>query len=443
MSSFPPPYPYFNGIIYDQAFFNQTSSGLTLELANTKFLKKTTPDTATALETFSGGAKTNNLDPITAGGTLSLGSSGVSNVVGINTIANRSGQINIGTGNASSGQINIGSGNGSSNIVNILSGTYIAFQSVGTVNILSGSNASGSFGGNMNLFTTARGTLTVGGSNNTAILFEKEPSFNRGFTAGQQATFNSSMRLFGATNNFQATDNPATPTSTVRIQASASNPFVSLLNGTGGISTFSLTELGPSSGIAFSLCPNQSTGDLSIANGSRDGNILIGTKNSLVTGTNKIIMGALGNTFTVASDTITIKNPLNPDYNALYSATTGTGSGKVGEVIQTGPNSVSLLAGAPKTLAFLDIPIGVWYLQGCCGTAGNGAGYNFLGISTADNVLQFKGSSNITGNGTFDHNMNCNWVFSVTTVTTKYYLTAQSQFAGTWINIYFQATRIA
>ena len=58
MSSFPPPYPYFNGITYDRAFFNPVSSGLTLSQANAKFLKKTTPDIATALETFQSGIQT-------------------------------------------------------------------------------------------------------------------------------------------------------------------------------------------------------------------------------------------------------------------------------------------------------------------------------------------------------------------------------------------------
>ena len=57
MSSFPPPYPYFNGITYDSAFFNP-SSVLTLSQANAKFLKKTTPDIATALETFQSGIQT-------------------------------------------------------------------------------------------------------------------------------------------------------------------------------------------------------------------------------------------------------------------------------------------------------------------------------------------------------------------------------------------------
>ena len=61
MSAFPPPNVYFNGIIYDSDYFTQSTSGLTLSQANAKYLKKTTPDTASALETFNGGIKTNTI----------------------------------------------------------------------------------------------------------------------------------------------------------------------------------------------------------------------------------------------------------------------------------------------------------------------------------------------------------------------------------------------
>jgi len=85
MSSFPPPSPYFNGIIYDNSFFNVfSSSGLTLSQANAKFLQKTTPDIATALETFSGGIKT-NLISIYTGTVLTLGA--IANTVNIFTYA--------------------------------------------------------------------------------------------------------------------------------------------------------------------------------------------------------------------------------------------------------------------------------------------------------------------------------------------------------------------
>ncbi len=40
MSSSQPPYPYFNGIEYNSAYFTSTDSGLTVAQANAKYLKK-------------------------------------------------------------------------------------------------------------------------------------------------------------------------------------------------------------------------------------------------------------------------------------------------------------------------------------------------------------------------------------------------------------------
>ena len=68
MSSYPPPYPYFNGIDYDRNFFTIIStgsgSGLTKAQANALYLQKTTTDTATALETFSAGISTNTIKSV-------------------------------------------------------------------------------------------------------------------------------------------------------------------------------------------------------------------------------------------------------------------------------------------------------------------------------------------------------------------------------------------
>ena len=179
MTSFPPPYPYFNGIIYDQTFFNQTSE-LTLAQANAKFLKKTTPDTATALETFTAGIKTDTINPTTSGGTIQIGHEATTNNVEVASQINRSTVLHLGDGNTSSGAIHLGNGTGSSNNVQILNGNYSSGQTAGQVNILTGTHAVGSFGGNMGLFTGSRGTLTIGNAVNNQILFQKQPQFNQG-----------------------------------------------------------------------------------------------------------------------------------------------------------------------------------------------------------------------------------------------------------------------
>ena len=62
MTSANAPYPTFNGIIYNKAFFSTSSDGLTTAKANALYLQKTVADTATSLETFSGGILTTDID---------------------------------------------------------------------------------------------------------------------------------------------------------------------------------------------------------------------------------------------------------------------------------------------------------------------------------------------------------------------------------------------
>lgn len=74
MSSTPTPTYNFPGIDYNPKYYNTvaSSSGLSIATANNLYLRKTVSDTATSLETFSGGIKTNNLDPLTTSGTLTV-----------------------------------------------------------------------------------------------------------------------------------------------------------------------------------------------------------------------------------------------------------------------------------------------------------------------------------------------------------------------------------
>jgi hypothetical protein len=113
MSSFPPPNVYFNGIIYDSAYFTQSSSGLSLAQANAKYLRKTISDTATALETFNGG--------LTASGTITLGTADSAVSIGSNT--SQTSNIVIGTKGAlitGTNKIVIGE---TTNALSLLSGT--------------------------------------------------------------------------------------------------------------------------------------------------------------------------------------------------------------------------------------------------------------------------------------------------------------------------------
>ena len=68
MSSDNPPYPYYPNIPFNPSFFSTDSeAGITEAEANTKYLRKTAPDTATAVQTFDSGIVAPS---ITSAGTL-------------------------------------------------------------------------------------------------------------------------------------------------------------------------------------------------------------------------------------------------------------------------------------------------------------------------------------------------------------------------------------
>lgn len=82
MSSDNPPYPFYPGIPFNPSFFtSDNGSGLTEAQANAKYLKKTVPDTATALETFNGGISINGTTTIT--GPTNINTTGVLSNVNI------------------------------------------------------------------------------------------------------------------------------------------------------------------------------------------------------------------------------------------------------------------------------------------------------------------------------------------------------------------------
>jgi len=96
MSSATAPYPYFNGITYNPSFFSSSSTSLTQAQANLLYLKKTTADTATALETFSGGILSNSLKTIATSDALDIATTQTSGAINIGSLPSRSGNINIG-----------------------------------------------------------------------------------------------------------------------------------------------------------------------------------------------------------------------------------------------------------------------------------------------------------------------------------------------------------
>ena len=192
MSAYNPPSYYFSNILFNSAFYISLNSALSQTQANALYLLKKTADTATALETFTGGILTNSLNTTTPSSNLQIGNStntgkiilstintGNTNAdpaisigtdsgtktikinnntnsvhvssldingTGLNNITNTTGQVdignlqiggtlNIGTNNFRTADININTGTGGSANTNIGSG-----GTSGVVNIASGSN---------------------------------------------------------------------------------------------------------------------------------------------------------------------------------------------------------------------------------------------------------------------------------------------------------------
>lgn len=163
MTSVPPPSQYFSGIYYNSSFWISSTSSLTQSVANTLYLRKTTTDSASALETFNGGLSSQNIvaPSLTASanifatqtaGTASFGNSTISCHVsnidcngnsinnattpasGALTIGNSqvAGTISLGTNASRTGAITIGANNNTINLGGYLTPTYTTMPSVAT-----------------------------------------------------------------------------------------------------------------------------------------------------------------------------------------------------------------------------------------------------------------------------------------------------------------------
>jgi hypothetical protein len=85
--SIPPPDYQFNGLFYNPNFWINATDGLTQADANQLYLRKTTTDSASALETFNGGIKTASID-VTSGVGASLATMFSSQTAGANLFGN-------------------------------------------------------------------------------------------------------------------------------------------------------------------------------------------------------------------------------------------------------------------------------------------------------------------------------------------------------------------
>lgn len=155
MSVEQPPSYYFPNINFNSSFYETDSIGLTQTQANTLYLRKTTPDTASAIETFAGGVLTDTINSITAGSNMAIASNHTAEdlfigqnitsgdiYIGVDASATtgRSGTIHIGDGNnIAGGTIHINNGTNNASNTGINNGT----TTTGTVNIMSGNTSTG------------------------------------------------------------------------------------------------------------------------------------------------------------------------------------------------------------------------------------------------------------------------------------------------------------
>jgi len=179
MASYNPPSEQLP--IFDNAVFNLSSpsSYLTIAQANLLYLRKTYPDTATALETFSAGITTDTINTTTTSSTLNIASNnvtGITNItpnltsgsiyIGANSTATnaRTGIIHIGDSNSlTTGAVHINNGTNNQTNTQIMNGTSTS----GTCNILTGTTSSGV----VNLATgTGSSTVNIASGSTTGIV---------------------------------------------------------------------------------------------------------------------------------------------------------------------------------------------------------------------------------------------------------------------------------
>jgi hypothetical protein len=245
MSSATAPYPYFNGITYNPSFFSSSSTGLTQGQANLLYLKKTTADTATAIETFSGGILSNSLKTIAASDILDIATTQTSGAINIGSLPSRTGNINIGY--AISAPTGLGY---NINIGNILSNTSIggkyielaaassgiSLSTSGTLDLIATAYNMGTTllsATNINIGTAGKSTTTIYGGISTAGLL----TANGGLTMGgsNHITLTTATGTIPAINQlgYAIVKGPSTATVTNTLTALIGANFISGANGTG------------------------------------------------------------------------------------------------------------------------------------------------------------------------------------------------------------------
>jgi hypothetical protein len=330
MSSSNPPYPYYNGITYNPAFFNQSTNGITQLQANLLYLQKTVPDSATAVESFLGGVVANQIDVPTSNGTLNLGITSTTGTTNISTASGRTGAINIGTGATTGSVITMG---GSLGVIN-LNGSSQVF-----------SNPSGAS------FDANGGSLQIANSVNVGSI-----------TMGQNLTTGTIYIGANASGN-----NVRTGIIHIGDSNNLTTGAVHINNGTANASNTQIMNGSTTSGICNIMTGAGTTGTLNMLSGSSSGGVVnigtgvtgvgaVTTAVNIATGTTSGIV-SIGN----ANNSVTFGGPLNLFYNPSLISSIGLGYKFNG----TSTGITATTTGVISNFSKIIIPSnGVWLLFG-------------------------------------------------------------------------------
>jgi hypothetical protein len=149
------------------------------------------------------------------------------------------------------------------------------------------------------------------------------------------------------------------------------------------------------------------------ANTLQSSNIVIGTKGALITGTDKIVIGASANALSLSSGTINVNSPLTPNYLPSSILTTDIGY----KLAFTNVGTLNLSPGVAKTIMSVSLTAGVWLLQATIQTP-TPATYQGLCFNTTTNVMNYSlSASQIITDNFFPMSLNISHVFSVSATT--------------------------
>lgn len=432
MSSYPPP--TYVVPIYNPAYFASSTEGLTLGEASGIFLNKTSPDIATALETFNAGINTNTIQATNpATGSISIGTSQTDGILnlGAGTARTTAGDINIGN-SASLNTIKIDT----ASTLNALATPAIAIgTSASKKTICIGNNTAVSnntvFLGNCEVVTSSGG-VEINNGNSTMYLGNKQTSavLNVGTQAGITRGSSATVNIANQSSNTCAVNvmcGGATVGGSVNIANQGANSTVVNIGSATSTGNFNLNTCGTI---------NIGTDNTTVAN-----TINIGATNTVIsqvfcratfTVSRAFLCSAL---FTVNGNanfgsTITLQSSTTPTQDTMLGGTrSGTLSLTNPPVLATVLATMTLTVAGTYLFNFnLQIPTSVKGTENSIGLTGVGANTVRYGANNADTTFTGFNGSQV--------------VVATATTYTLIFIGTNSTFSGL-VTGYFTATRIA